>query len=388
MSSNNGSWTRTWTRGIDSGKDLFIDSQDYIYVVGYTYRYSEESDISLLKYNRTGVLIWSRIWSHEGKGSSIAIDDSENIYIAGNKNEDAFIMKCDNQGEEIWNRTWGGSNNEWCYGILIDSLNDIYIIGETLSFGFGSYDGFIAKYNSSGSLLWDVIWGTSESETFNDITIDDIDNIYVAGQTESNAVLIKFNSSGTELWNLTVDYYSWSQAIKIDSENNIIYATGHLLQKFSASGSIIWIRPLPDVDFLGGLAIDEDDNIYVLEQREITCPPDNLYFGGISQCICLGIYLEKYNETGALIWEKRCTGCVSASGEGIFLDSVNDIYICGTLYSTTGCGNINDILLIKNPTNHSEICYEIYYDLIILGIVIPGIIILAMIFLIIKKRKS
>ncbi|MFW9828339.1 MAG: hypothetical protein ACFFEY_12175, partial [Candidatus Thorarchaeota archaeon] len=217
---------------------------------------------------------------------------------------------------------------------------------------------------------------------------DDLNNIYLAGTSNLNGVLIKFNSSGQEIWNSTVDYYSYYPKLSLDSENNIIYASENLLQKFDNSGSNIWVRPLTEVDFLDDLAIDKKDNIIILYDQEISCPPDNLYFGGISQCICVGIYLKNFSSTGALVEDRRCTGCSSAGGGGLYLDSSNNIYICGTLHSTTGCSNIQDILLIKNPINCSDVCNEIYYDLIALGIVIPGIMILTIIILLIKKRKS
>ena len=149
VTSNEDSWTRTWTRGSDRGMDIVIDSQDNIFIVGITVKSGVDGDIFLLKYNTTGLHIWERIWNRAQRGDdlSMTMDASENIYIVGTKDEDTLLMKCNKQGEQIWNRTWGGSGYDRSKAILTDSLNNIYVVGTTTSFGSGEWDGFLLKFN-------------------------------------------------------------------------------------------------------------------------------------------------------------------------------------------------------------------------------------------------
>ncbi len=337
------------------------------------------------------MLLWDLVWDLEGDdwGNSIALDSSENIFIGGTANRfDAFLLKCDNMGNVIWNRTWGGSQTDRCYGVVIDSLDNIYIAGYTTSFGPGMGNIFIVKFNNSGSQLWELIWGTSEFESFSDISIDNLNNIYIVGDSDFKSVLIKIDSSGNELWNTSIVYGSYSQAVTIDSQNNIIYSGTNILTKFKTNGEVQWFSFLKDIEFLSDIIVDNKDNIYILEERVIKCPPDNLYFGGILECVCTAIYLEMYNSTGEFLGEIRCTGCSACGGSGISLDSSNNIYICGTLAISSSQRNVQDILLMKNPKNWSGACTEIYLDLIAISIAVPVIIILVISIVIIIRRKS
>lgn len=388
--SNGETWTRKWTRGNEGGRELVIDSNEDIYIVGNTYSSHGRCDICLLKYSKDGELLWDSVWDLEGedRGESIAIDSSENLFIAGITNSsNAILLKCDNMGNIIWNRTWGGPKWDTCHGLVIDSLDNIYIAGYTDSFGpeFGNI--FVVKFNNTGSLLWELIWGTSESEMFSDISIDYLNNIYIVGESDFKHVLIKIDSSGNELWNTSIAYGSFTQAVTIDSQNNIIYASTHILTKYNTNGEILWFRFLKDIEFLSDIAIDNKDNIYILENRAIDCP-DELFFDGVCQCICTAIFLEKYNSSGEFFWEIRCTGCNSAAGNGISLDSLNNIYICGTLTHDSFLNDDQYILLMKNPKNWSRSCPEIYFDLIAIGVSIPVIIILAICIVIIWRKRS
>lgn len=392
VNSNEDTWTRRWTNAIEWGTDIAIDSQDNIYVLGNTQKSGGDRNICLLKYNKNGDLIWDIIWNEETDeyGATIAIDKAENVYIAGTKSYDALIIKCDPEGNKIWNRTWGGSDHEECFGLIIDSFNNSYIVGVTESFGTGWSDIFITKFNSSGSKLWNITWGTSGAEFFNAVTIDTLDNIYIAGAVIDSTpypILVKLNSSGTQLWNITTIGYINFQDLTTDFEDNIIFGNDRVLQKFNSSGEMIWTQNLTKSTFGLNLATDSYGNIFIAENRITPCPPDNMYFI-ISSCICTTIYLEKYNSSGSFIWEKRCTGCTDSQSSGISLDSLDNIYIIGTLCSNSGCNQVFDIILIKNPKHVSGICIEIYYDLIGIFASISGLGIIVIGLRIRKKRRA
>ena len=397
VSSNEDTWSRRWNNRIEYGIDIAIDSQDDIYVVGMTTNSEDNSDdICLLKYNENGDLIWDNIWNKETNEYEIpiAIDKSENVYIAGTKwnlttyNKDVFLIKYDSEGKIKWNQTWESPNIEECCGLVIDSLNNGYIAGTTEYFGESYSDIFIIKFNSSGSILWNITWGTSEDTFLNAITIDSLNNFYIAVEFLHETFLVKFDSSGTELWNITLHDDIYFQDLTTDFEDNIIYATEYRLQKFNNSGDMIWTHNLTNKQTFGlNLATDSNGNIFIAENRINPCPPGNFFFGPMAGCICSAIYLEKYNSSGHFIWEKKCTGCTDAQTGGIALDSLNNIYLCGTLVSGQGCERIFDIILIKNPKHFSGLCIPIYYDLLALFILIPSSIITFLVYKYHKKWK-
>jgi hypothetical protein len=88
---------------------------------------------------------------------------------------DAIIIKLDNFGNRIWSTYYGGSELDMGAYIVIDSDDNIIISGSTLSNdvlgedGYqknnnGSYDCFLAKFNSSGYRLWGTFYGGNKDD--------------------------------------------------------------------------------------------------------------------------------------------------------------------------------------------------------------------------------
>ena len=125
---------------------------------------------------------WRRTWgvSLYEEGKAVTVDSVGNVYMAGYINKfsttvyDAFLAKYDASGTQLWNKTWGGDNNDFANGVAVDSLGNVYIVGSTNSFGNGVYDVFIVKYDSSGNLIWSKIWGGDNNDNANGVTVDSL----------------------------------------------------------------------------------------------------------------------------------------------------------------------------------------------------------------------
>ncbi len=125
-----------------------------------------------------------------------------------------------------YNTTWGGWSIDNGYGVVVDGENNVYISGETYSFGAGSDDAFLVKYDPSGLRLWNVTWGGASSDYGYDVAVDGENNVYINGYTAGgggDALLAKYNPNGVQLWNLT-----WGGSAKddgcgvaVDGDNNV-----------------------------------------------------------------------------------------------------------------------------------------------------------------------
>ncbi|KKM89312.1 hypothetical protein LCGC14_1249930 [marine sediment metagenome] len=352
---------RTWG-GVNSetGSAVLIDSADNVYAVGHAdVSGAANYDVILVKYDRLGIQQWNLTWG--GSGSEFAwasvMDSSDNIYITGSTTsfgsiaEDIFIAKFNSSGALQWNNTWGGNYKEEGYEIALDSFNNVYIAGNTLNSIISDYNACLVKFNNTGGFEWNYTWGGNNYEYTNMLGVDSLNNIYVGGDTNSfgnwMTFLLKFNITGDLIWNLT-----WSgsgsnslYAMTLASLNNI-YMTGEttgygtvggdvLILKFNSTGDLIWLQTWGGIneDFALGIALDSSENIHLVGSSESFGAGDYDYF------------VVKYNSLGILYWNNSWGGVNYDEAAAIGFDSYNDFYLVGSTESYGG--GYYDLCLVK-----------------------------------------
>ena len=285
----NSSGTLQWDRTLGgTGADVFygvtVDSSDNIICAGYTTSDGAGSnDCFIAKYNSSGTLQWDRTLGGTGfdRFEAVTVDSSDNYICVGYTNSDgagnydALIAKYNSSGTLQWDRTLGGTGSDYFDSVTVDSSDNIICAGMCISGSAGSFDGFIAKYNSSGTLQWDRRLGGGSLDYFYGVAVDSSDNIICAGKTQSDgagnndALIAKYNSSGTLQWDRTLggtgtEYFN---AIAVDSSDNYICAGGTqsdcFIAKYNSSGTLQWDRTLgtSGQDYFESVTVDSSDNI-------------------------------------------------------------------------------------------------------------------------------
>jgi uncharacterized delta-60 repeat protein len=275
----NSSGTLQWDRtlggtGVDSFTGVAVDSADNIICVGFTNSDGAGNyDGLIAKYNSSGTLQWDRTLggSTADRFYAIAVDSSDNYICAGETSSDGagsadgLIAKYNSSGTLQWDRTLGGTSSDQFWGIAVDS-SDNYICA-----GYGylttSWKGIIAKYNSSGTLQWDRTLGGSGTDRFYGVAVDSSDNYICVGQTNSDGagsydgLIAKYNSSGTLQWDRTLGGTSSDQfwGIAVDSSDNYICA-GETYSDGAGSADAMTFRIISDGTLTGthGAFVYED----------------------------------------------------------------------------------------------------------------------------------
>ena len=162
-----------------------VDSSDNAIVTGTTVNGAGFLNVLLAKYNSSGVLQWQRnlgsasfiLWAR-----CIAVDASDNIYIAG-QSDVAFVAKYNSSGTLQWFRK--SSPTSMLYGITVDSSGNIYCAGYKASPALGSaYTALVIKYDNSGNILWANEIGNSSAATYGrQIALDQNENIILSANT-------------------------------------------------------------------------------------------------------------------------------------------------------------------------------------------------------------
>lgn len=220
------------------------------------------TDIFIVKLNSNGDVLWAKkAGGTDGDtGIDITISTSGNIFLTGSVFGSAnfdninlpslhiktFVAMYNKDGNAIWANEATGSANNYGNSIASDFNDNCYVMGYfSINMKFGAteifsrvsnIDYFLAKYNSSGSLVWakridgDIIANRGRAAG---IVCDLSGNIFLAGCENINGTkqiaLTKYNSNGIVDWKKTATSNGQNYAEDISlSLNGELFVTGQM----------------------------------------------------------------------------------------------------------------------------------------------------------------
>jgi hypothetical protein len=263
-------WNNTYNSPLhneDRGKDIALDQEGNVCVVGYSMLESGHFGILTIKFNSAGARQWLAVYDGEVDISvplQLALDGSGNIYVATTEFSsgagDYFAIKYNPEGVQQWTTRHssqvGSSNDFFGGGLALDGAGSAYLTGSTTGADFD--DMTTVKFNSAGEFQWAM----SETPGYGqDVAVDDQGNVYAtggAGASYGGYRTMKYDSLGQELWEM---YYSYSSvnpqmalSIALDSSRNIFVTgqsktfptnTDYATIKYSQPGSAVPYQPQP-----------------------------------------------------------------------------------------------------------------------------------------------
>jgi hypothetical protein len=287
--------------GFEDGYSCAVDGSGNVYLAGQTNSATNiasgghqntitgfigSTDAFLVKFNSSGTRQWATYYGGQNSdcGRSCTIDASGNIYLAGYTGSttniasgghqdtdggdwDAFLVKFNSVGVRQWATYYGGTGADYGYSCAVDANTNVYMAGWTASItnialighqnihNGGFSDAFLVKFNSAGVRQWATYYGGITLDYGYTCAVDDSDNVYLAGHTQSttniaagghqdtngggrDAFLAKFNSAGTRQWatyngGTGGDYAS---SCAVDGSGNVYLAGGTSSTTNIASG--------------------------------------------------------------------------------------------------------------------------------------------------------
>lgn len=312
--------------GQDVSFSIITDSANNVYVAGqylsnplYTYDAggitqtiptmvrTGNADGFIVKYNSSGVALWAAHSGGAGNActfSQIKNDSLNNIYGIGHFNcptlsvfnqngtvgatltqltgDDIFVVKYDSNGTVLWATKIGGSGTDQGHSIVVDSSNNIYVLGLNIS----SVLQIFSASNQATPTIQANRMGTS-----------------------SDVFVVKYDPNGNALWVASVAAIGqdFGRSITLDTNNNI-YFTGYYANTLTLYNSLSTPGPSPYPS--SGITIASSGN------RDV--------------------FVVKYDSNGNALWGTRISGSGSDDqGWSISTNSFNDVYVTGQFNSPT-----------------------------------------------------
>jgi hypothetical protein len=352
------------TTGLEEGNSVAVDLNGNVIIGGefrgtsdfdpgagtFTLSPTGNADGFVAKYNNSGIFQWALQYGSAAtlaRVINLTTDASGDIYVTGvyrgtididpgpavvnltaTTTYDIFLAKYTAAGALVWGLKIGGNSDDTAGDVLIDNAGNVVLVGYyqnsididpgpavvTLT-NAGSYDSFIAKFNSSnGNFINAWRWGGTGSDRSFGIAEDASGNLIAVGRFTGTA---NFNPAGT------------ATVITAGAEDGFVV-------KFSSAGTYSWnatFGSLAGNEECLAAKTDASDNVYITGNFQNTVDFDpspstaTLTSNGGNDC-----YLAKFDANGIYQWAFQ----IGAAGTDIGYDlSImnNELHACGTFSS-------------------------------------------------------
>jgi hypothetical protein len=259
------------------------DEDKFTYIGAST----DADEVILAKYTPLPSFSWVKKLSGVKFDSQISYDTNGYIYLAATVDPSAngrVIVKLNTSGAVVWSTKYTLLLD--FYNIAVNSGGNVYF-GGFIQTGGAPYKSYAAVFNSSGSLLNQIKIEDSRGYEARNIKTDSSGNFYMAGRYSKGSVrsynagfVAKFNSSASLVW--IKEFYSSSQdfesqiGLAIDSSGNVYVSGGSSLtggtpsfvMKFNSSGTIQWQKSAGNLGTLKDLVVTADNYLYATSYND------------------------------------------------------------------------------------------------------------------------
>jgi hypothetical protein len=185
-----------------------------------------QNDAWLARYDGAGNQSWIRQIGTSGDdwAQAVALDGAGGVFVTGYTSDtlggpsagqnDIWLARYDGAGNQTWIRQFGTNNDDWTEAIALDGAGGVYVSGVTYGnlggSNAGQNDAWLARFGSSGNVIWIRQFGTSAADLARGAAPDAAGGVYLCGVTYGDlggsssggddAWLVRYDSAGNQTW--------------------------------------------------------------------------------------------------------------------------------------------------------------------------------------------
>ncbi len=354
--------------GEEQANTLALDGDHSVYIAGFTRSNSGLStpgahqaslaggaDAFLAKFRADGTLNWSTYYGGTGDESlwiTLSASPGGPVYLGFPTNStagiaspgthqelfggfmDAGLVQFDSSGAFQWGTYFGGTGMDVPFQLRVDEFGHLYVAGFTGSTtqiaGSSSHqgthgggdDGFLAKFNDQGSVIWSTYYGSTGSDRFTAVYPVGDSAVYLLGSTNSSTGIATAGAHQT----------------------NLAGGEDAFIVRLDTAGQRAWAT------YFGGPSGDNATPSLALGAH------GDLYFGGLTQSTSGiassgAIYqtiqgipdamLGRITQQGQLVWSTYLGGPGIDVIQSMDADPYGYLYLCGETTSGTNIADSN-----------------------------------------------
>jgi hypothetical protein len=281
-----------------------------------SYNHGNE-DVWVVKLDASWQIVWEKTYGGTADDSAedvVELNDGSFVIVAySNSNDgdvsgrhginyDAWIFKISQSGELLWQRMYGGSQNEWPQTIIKTPEGNVLVVGFTYSSNGdipgnnGLWDGFAVTFSSSGNIVWSKVYGGASGDYLRSVVPTDDGGWMLFGEILSS---LPGSQGGLDYW----------------------------LIKTDAQGNLLWQKSYGGSQFEEATVIHKtNDGAFILFGRSASHDGDVIsHIPGHADS---DLWIVRVNATGDIVWEKAIGG-TSYELVNTVIQDVNGAFILG-----------------------------------------------------------
>ncbi|MEM6298512.1 MAG: PQQ-binding-like beta-propeller repeat protein [Bacteroidota bacterium] len=222
-------WQKTYgtNTSIDEASDIVETEDGNFLVVGTSLSLeTAASDVMAVMIDKNGNEIWRKTYGFEKNDGAKAVIRTKNGFTIVGQTEsltygrwEVWVISIDKEGEQVWQRSYGGPDNEMANTIVEMPDGNFVVAGFSYSFSEGSSDAWAFEITADGKKIWDKNLGGMSTDEFFDAAVAADGNVVLAGYTDvyvpneyfentstlgHNIFLAKLNRKGELYWKNTL----------------------------------------------------------------------------------------------------------------------------------------------------------------------------------------
>ncbi len=336
------------------------------------------SDLYQTKLDASGTSVWEKrhrnVTNSDDTSASVQYTSDGAIIMAGwtrisgHADDDLWLVKTDLDGALLWEQRHGGLGHDRAWEVQETNDGGFVIVGETRSSGAGGYDLWLARFDATGAMMWERVYGGAFDDHGRSIQVLPDGGFILTGTFDTGGFplydeiwLLRTDSDGVLVWQTMWDYASnddRADSVDLTADGGFIvgghsYATGgsdlvSTLVKVDADGAIEWSRAY------GGA--DDERGAWVRETAD-----GGFIFTGYTVSYGAGgadVHLIRTDGAGNPLWDTTYGGPADDYGSYV-MPLLDGGYLVAGLTASFGSGG-NDMYLVRTDDTGLELWSEVY----------------------------
>ena len=256
-------WTRTYG-GLESdeGMSVLEDTNGRYIIAGSTTSFGSGAEVYLIRTEVNGDTLWARTYGRcsDEVGFSVQQTYSDNGYIIVGYTlctpeaiPDVYIVKTDSMGTRLWERQYGGSDSQEAYSVVEASDGGYVLVGRTGSPGDSDFNVLMMKVFTNGDSLWTRSWGGSQNDYGHSVHMTPDGGYIIAGETKSfgagdwDFYLIRTHADGDTIWTAAYGGPGDDAGYSVDHTFDDSYIVAGYTSVFAGGDTDAWVlKTMPD----------------------------------------------------------------------------------------------------------------------------------------------